>query len=77
MSIIAFIDAEVDPRNGKVLDIGGIRSDGLRFHGSSMTDFAGFLRGAEYVCGHNILNHDLKYLMNISVTVTVPEKAVS
>lgn len=64
MSIIAFIDAEVDPRNGKVLDIGGIRSDGPRFHGSSMTDFAGFLRGAEYVCGHNILNHDLKYLMN-------------
>ena len=64
MSIVAFIDAEVDPRNGKVLDIGGIRSDGPRFHGSSMTDFAGFLRGAEYVCGHNILNHDLKYLMN-------------
>ena len=62
MSIVAFIDAEVDPRNGKVLDIGGVRSDGPVFHGSSMADFARFLQGSEYVCGHNILNHDFRYL---------------
>ena len=62
MSIVAFIDTEVDPRNGKVLDIGGVRSDGPVFHGSSMADFVGFLQGSEYVCGHNILNHDFKYL---------------
>ncbi len=64
MSVVAFIDAEVDPRTGKVLDMGAVRSDGSRFHGPSMADFAVFLQGAEYVCGHNILNHDFKYLGN-------------
>ena len=27
-------------------------------------DFAKFLYGSEYVCGHNIFNHDLKYIQN-------------
>ena len=27
-----------------------------------MVDFAKFLYGSEYVCGHNIFNHDLKYI---------------
>lgn len=62
MPVIAFIDAEVDPTNGKVLDIGGIRSDGPIFHGSSIADFTVFIQGAEYVCGHNILKHDSIYL---------------
>lgn len=29
-----------------------------------MVDFSKFLYGAEYVCGHNIFNHDLKYIRN-------------
>ena len=29
-----------------------------------MVDFAEFLYGSEYVCGHNIFNHDLKYIRN-------------
>ena len=32
------------------------------FHKASVTEFVDFLKGSEYVCGHNILNHDIKYI---------------
>ncbi len=62
MPVIAFIDTEVDPRTKKVLDAGGIRTDGAEFHSCSNTDIARFIEGADYICGHNIIRHDLKYI---------------
>jgi len=59
---VVFIDTEIDPKTKKVLDIGGVRSDGVSYHGTSMSEFCRFMRGAEYVCGHNIVEHDLKYV---------------
>ncbi|WP_154342920.1 RecQ family ATP-dependent DNA helicase [Flavobacterium sp. LC2016-23] len=60
--LITFIDTEIEPTTGKILDLGAIKQDGNHFHRSSLMDFTQFLRGSEYVCGHNILNHDLKYI---------------
>ncbi len=64
MNTIAFIDTEIEPNSQKVLDIGSIKDTGNSFHSNSITDFVSFLRGTDYVCGHNILNHDLKYIKN-------------
>lgn len=60
MKQIVFIDAEVD-LSGKVQDLGGVKENG-DFHDKSKCDFTTFLRGCEYICGHNIIRHDLKYL---------------
>ena len=77
MPIIAFIDTETDREGRKIQDIGGIRSDGPTFHGSSMKDFARFLQGSDYICGHNILNHDLKYIGQTLHDVGIhPDKAI-
>ncbi len=62
MNSIAFIDTEIEPRSGKILDIGGVKGDGNPFHSNSITDFITFLRGTKFICGHNIINHDLKYI---------------
>ena len=62
MPVIAYIDAEVEPKHGKVLDIGIVRSDGPEYHGHSAKEFGRILSGADYVCGHNAVNHDMKYL---------------
>ncbi|MCX6307406.1 MAG: hypothetical protein NTY32_00775, partial [Bacteroidia bacterium] len=62
MNTIAFIDSEIDPRSHKILDLGGIKSDGNTFHHSSQPDFTHFLRWTDFVAGHNILNHDIKYI---------------
>ena len=63
MDQISFIDTEVDPKTLKILDIGSIRSDGGTFHKNSVAEFIGFLDGTKFVCGHNILRHDIKYIV--------------
>jgi len=59
---ITFIDTEIDPKSGKILDIGAVTNDGRLFHQPSVSDFVQFVHGTEFVCGHNILNHDIKYI---------------
>jgi len=62
MDSIAFIDTEIGLNNHKILDLGGIKNDGASFHSGSVSEFISFINGTEFVCGHNIFNHDLKYL---------------
>lgn len=59
--VISFLDLEIDSR-GSILDIGAIKSDGASFHNPSRKEFTHFLTGSDYVCGHNIINHDLRYI---------------
>lgn len=59
---IVFIDSEIGVEDRKVLDLGAVRPDGAKFHAASLPQFAAFLEGADFVCGHNIVHHDLRYL---------------
>ena len=65
MDTITFIDTEIEPGSGKILDLGGIKNDGGTFHSGSTTAFVEFLKGTRFVCGHNILNHDVKYIRHL------------
>ncbi len=60
--MITFFDTEISPRTGKVSDIGAVRQDGNRFHRSSQEGFTEFLKGSDFVCGHNVIVHDMKYV---------------
>lgn len=62
MALIIFFDTEIDPATGKVRDIGAVRPDGAWFHSSSIKDFTSFIKGADFICGHNVLVHDIKYV---------------
>ena len=62
MNSIAFIDTEVSLKRQEILDIGGIKDNGNSFHSNSTSEFISFINGTRFICGHNILNHDLKYL---------------
>ncbi|WP_230383779.1 RecQ family ATP-dependent DNA helicase [Pedobacter endophyticus] len=62
MKSIAFVDTEIEPNSQKILDIGCVKGDGNYFHKASAAEFAYFVRGTEFICGHNILNHDIKYI---------------
>jgi len=62
MKTIAFIDTEIEPNSRKILDIGSVKGDGSSFHKTSVAEFIQFLKGTQFICGHNILNHDIKYI---------------
>ncbi len=62
---IAFIDTEIDLKTRNIIDIGGLKDDGSFFHKPSAAEFVKFLNGIDFICGHNIIRHDLKYLGNV------------
>ncbi len=59
--MIAFIDTEVNPQTKKVVDYGAVMEDGAVLHSQSKSDFDAFVSRCNTICGHNIINHDLKY----------------
>ncbi|PIF01182.1 MAG: ATP-binding protein [Maribacter sp.] len=62
MKNIVFLDTEVDVKGKKILDIGGITENGLSLHSNSISELLRFIHQKEYICGHNIIKHDLPYL---------------
>jgi ATP-dependent DNA helicase RecQ len=59
---IAFIDTEIEPKSGKILDIGSIKDNGSVFHKPSVAEFILFINETRFICGHNIFRHDIKYI---------------
>jgi len=60
--LYAFVDVEVGMNDHKVHDIGALRFDDAVFHASSKKELLNFLKPVDYVCGHNIIHHDIPYL---------------
>ena len=58
----AFVDVEVGMKDKKIHDIGAWRSDRAVFHSANKRALIEFLKDVKFVCGHNIINHDAKYL---------------
>lgn len=59
---IAFVDTEIDSRSRTILDIGCVMDDGRSFHNNSIAALVKFLEGAQFICGHNIIKHDLQFI---------------
>ena len=58
----AFIDVEVGLKDHRIHDIGALRCDGAIFHSAKRSELLVFLKDVDFVCGHNIIHHDAKYL---------------
>lgn len=61
MDTLVFVDSEIDSRH-QIADLGATKSDGSEYHKNNPLDFQYFLRDADFVIGHNIFHHDLKYI---------------
>lgn len=72
MNSIAFIDTEIEPRSQRIIDIGSVKGNGSSFHKSSIPEFIKFINGSRFICGHNILNHDIKYIGKVLTDIGVP-----
>ena len=60
--LVVFIDAEITVADKKIRDLGAVTADGACFHSGSLRDFIAFISKADFLCGHNIVRHDLKYI---------------
>ena len=59
---IAFIDAEINADGTRVCDLGAFSEERGSFHSNNPRAFLDFIAEADFVCGHNILRHDLAFL---------------
>ncbi len=59
---IVFVDTEVGIKDNRIHDAGACKFDGSKLHSSSAAEFSAFIEGSEYICGHNIYGHDIKYI---------------
>ncbi len=76
MKSIAFIDTEIEPRSRKILDIGSVKSDGSIFRKNSVADFTRFLSGTQFICGHNIFHHDIKYISKVLIDAGIDSSKI-
>ena len=58
----AIVDVEVGLKDHKIHDIGALKHDNTAFHKTSKEELFVFLNDVDYICGHNIIHHDAKYL---------------
>lgn len=58
---VVFIDTEVSADGKKILDIGALNGKSY-IHSPDIKVLKSFVAGADYVCGHNIVHHDLAFL---------------
>jgi len=61
MKHITFIDTEVSETTHKVCDFGAITENDDKLHTESVHRFLSFIENSVFICGHNIIEHDLKY----------------
>lgn len=61
-SCYAFIDVEVGMKDHRIHDIGALRWDRAIFHSANKKELLEFLNDVDFVCGHNIIHHDAKYI---------------
>ena len=62
MGEIVFFDTEVTVDRGKIIDFGAINEKGEKIHTGRVDLFMEFIKEASFLCGHNVIKHDLKYL---------------
>lgn len=58
----AFVDVEVGLKDKRIHDIGILRWDDAKFHLGRKKEAKEFLDGVDFICGHNVVHHDVKYL---------------
>ena len=73
--IIAFFDTEIGVYDKKIHDIGVVHSDKGTLHTSFVSDFCAFVADVDFLCGHNVVHHDMKYLAPV-VDDRVPRKII-
>lgn len=59
---VAFFDIELNTTGTQLLDIGCVLSDGSGFHKNQPNEFEKFIAHSDFICGHNIIAHDLAWL---------------
>lgn len=63
MPYIAYLDLEIDTHTKKIMDIGAVFAD-KNLHTAKISEIINQIKDADFICGHNFLNHDYTYIQS-------------
>lgn len=69
MGEIIFFDTEVSLKTEKIKDYGAVSELGKQLHTGNRHEFISFIKGASFLCGHNVIRHDLKFIKRIAPAI--------
>ena len=72
---VVFFDTEIGVDDKRIHDIGAVRSDKGTLHTASVSAFCAFAAGSDFLCGHNVIHHDMKYIVPLT-DKRVPKKII-
>ena len=76
MKSIAFIDTEVSTEDNKSYDFGAIDNSGKQLHTGVPHEFFSFIEAKDFICRHNIVDHDAKHTVIPEKTTKNKQKSV-
>ncbi|MBX7052692.1 MAG: RecQ family ATP-dependent DNA helicase [Flavobacteriales bacterium] len=76
MKSIVFIDTEVDPKTSRILDMGAVKDNGNTLHTKKLDELQEFVSDSSFVCGHNIIHHDLVFLSKANPNYTFSDRTI-
>lgn len=75
MQNILFLDIESDPKTKKIKEVGIILGN-KEYKGTDIIKVAEWIKDAEYICGHNIIKHDIPILEEKLGSVFINKKLI-
>jgi ATP-dependent DNA helicase RecQ len=72
--LITFIDIEYDEKTKKIYDFGALKEEKKEYHSNNFKDFLDFIKSSDYICGHNIIAHDVKRINEANGSTIIEEK---
>ncbi len=76
MKTVTFFDLEIQPESLQILDIGAVKKNNSYFHAASKKDFTSFLKDSDYLCGHNVIHHDCRYIRDILDSLGIADNRI-
>lgn len=72
---VVFFDTEIGANDKKIHDIGAVHSDKGSLHTAAVSEFCAFVADVDFLCGHNVVHHDMKYLAPV-LNQRTPKKII-
>ncbi len=65
MKEIVFVDAEISIDSKSIIDLGAVKENDSLLHTTKKHEFTNFIKDAYFICGHNIVAFDSRYIEDL------------
>lgn len=73
---VCFIDLEIQEKTNKIISYGAVDLNGNILSFENLSEYAKHITYSDFICGHNIIQHDIKYLSRFDSDFTIQTERI-